>query len=258
MGSETVQFFDDVADDYAGWYEAPTPGGHALRERQQRALELLEPPPRRVLDVGCGAGTLVGELRRRGYDVWGVDAAPRMIEQCRSQFPEVEEGRFAVDDATRLNQPDASFDLVTCFGVIDRLPPVQTTRELARVLRPEGTLLVAFPNRVSPYAWWKNDVYYPALSVLRPVAYGALRRPPPPALPRSRAHLQSVTSATRLLGAAGLVVTDVAFYYFNPFLSPVDELLPRWTLGPVQKLARLRETPWRWLGAGFILKARKK
>jgi ubiquinone/menaquinone biosynthesis C-methylase UbiE len=258
VATNTAQFFNEVADNYAGWYDAASPGGHALRERQQLALQLLDVPAGRVLDVGCGAGTLVGELLKRGYDARGVDAAPRMVEQCRQRFSDLDASRFTVDDATKLSQPDASFDVVTCFGVIDRLPQDKTIRELARVLRPGGTLLVAFPNRVSPYAWWKNDVYYPALARVRPVVYRVLRRPVLPALPAGRAHLHVVASATRILAGAELTVTDAAYYYFNPFLSPVDEVLPRWTLGPVQKLARLRTTPFRWLGAGFILKARKE
>lgn len=250
-----TQYFDDVADQYAAWYEAPTAAGHALRERQRRVLELIDPPCGPVLDVGCGPGILAGELLRRGYDVWGVDGAPGMIEQCRRRFGEVATSRFFVADATRLAFPDGFFRAVICTGVVDRLPDQEAAiREMARVVQCGGTLLISFPNRLSPYAGWKNYLYYPTLAGLRRV----IRRWLSPALPSSLARLHTVGSAAAMLTRQHLAVEAVAHYYFNPFPSPLDEWFPRAARRLVSDLERLRHSPFRWTGAGFIVQGRKR
>lgn len=252
-----AHFFDAVAQEYASWYAARTPGGHALRERQRRVLELL-PAPCTVLDVGCGPGVLAGELLGRGYDVWGVDAAPGMIEQCWRRFGTLGRQRFAVADATRYDLPDASFDAVVCTGVIDRLPDgAAAVREMARVLRPGGTLVIAFPNRLSPYAAWKNYLYYPALALLRPLLARVAGRPAGPALPSSLATMYTVGSARALLARAGLRCRAVDAYYFNPFLSPLDEWLPAAGLWLVERFEPYHRSILRTLGAGLLLQAER-
>ncbi|KAJ8603479.1 hypothetical protein CTAYLR_005125 [Chrysophaeum taylorii] len=48
-------------------------------------LDLLPPPPKRVLDLGCGDGVLSAELLDRGYEVVGIDADERMVEKTRER-----------------------------------------------------------------------------------------------------------------------------------------------------------------------------
>ena len=54
------------------------------------------------------------------------------------------------------------------------------------------------------------------------------------------------------------MVTDVAFYYFNVLLSPLDEWAPRIALRTARRLENLRSGPLKWLGAGFIVRAEKR
>jgi ubiquinone/menaquinone biosynthesis C-methylase UbiE len=268
--SGSAPYFDQVAEDYASWYHLQSPGGHALRVRQRRVVELLDERGGKVLDVGCGPGVLVRELLHLGYKVWGVDAAPRMIERCRKDFTETDRAHFAVCDATSLDFPDRWFDAVICMGVIDRIQAHESAiMEMIRVVRKDGTLLITFPNLLSPYAAWRNFVFYPAVSLLRPIYYGLAgrRQPPTPydldgppklrSLFSSLAKLPTPRSTAQLMSRYGTEVTDIAHFYFNVFLSPLDELFPRWTLRVTEKLERLRGSRLRWLGAGFIVKAVK-
>jgi 2-polyprenyl-3-methyl-5-hydroxy-6-metoxy-1,4-benzoquinol methylase len=103
-------------------------------------------PGRRVLDAGCGTGYGAVILRDAGASqVVGVDIAAAVVEAARSQ-----EGpalNFEQGDAARLPYPDASFDLVTCFEVIEHVPdPSAMLGELARVLDPAGVLAISSPN----------------------------------------------------------------------------------------------------------------
>lgn len=254
-----ARYFDEVAEEYASRYRARSPGGHALRVRQQRVLELLEPPGGKVLDAGCGPGILARELLDLGYEVWGLDAAPGMIEQCRRRFGRAARARFVLGDVAGMTFPDGFFDAATCIGVIGLVKAYESAvKEMARVVKPGGTLLISFPNALSPYAAWKRFVFYPTVALLRPAYYALAGRPQPPALDVSVRTLHTLTGATQLMARYGAEVTDVAYWDLNVFLSPLDELFPRRALQAAQRMERSRSGKLRWLGTGFILKAKKR
>jgi SAM-dependent methyltransferase len=96
---------------------------------------------RRVLDIGCGTGTMLGELRRFG-DVHGVDAEPAAVEYCHSHG----EGQVQLASGVEVPHPDDAFDLVTLLDVIEHVDDDQTLlAEARRVLRPGGSLFVTVP-----------------------------------------------------------------------------------------------------------------
>ena len=178
--SGSASYFNEMAEEYTLSYRSQSPMGYALRVRQQRVLELLDTSGGKVLDVGCGPGMLAVELLNLGHKVWGVDAAPAMIDLCRKQPGESGHAHFAVGDATNLAFPDGFFDAVTCIGVIDRIPTHKSVlREMTRVVKRNGTLIISFPNLLSPYAAWKLFVFYPTVALLRPIYYHLIRRPQP-------------------------------------------------------------------------------
>jgi SAM-dependent methyltransferase len=105
----------------------------------EAALDRLPVPPERVLDVGTGTGAaarLAGS-RYPEADVVGVDVAERMVDEARrlTDSPRV---TYRAADAERLPFDDRSFDLVTLNNMIPFFG------ELARVVAPDGHLVVAF------------------------------------------------------------------------------------------------------------------
>jgi 2-polyprenyl-3-methyl-5-hydroxy-6-metoxy-1,4-benzoquinol methylase len=103
-------------------------------------------PGRRVLDAGCGTGYGAIRLAEAGAaGVVGVDIAAAVVEAARS----ADGGAVSFEqaDVARLPHADSSFDLVTCFEVIEHVPdPCAVLGELARVLAPGGVLAISSPN----------------------------------------------------------------------------------------------------------------
>lgn len=108
------------------------------------ALDRLEHPPARVLDLGTGTGAAARVLARRfpEADVIGVDLAPAMIEEARRLLPAELAGRvrFEVGDGSRLAFADATFDLVVLLNMIPFFD------EVVRVTAPGGAVLFAWSS----------------------------------------------------------------------------------------------------------------
>lgn len=95
-------------------------------------------------DVGCGPGHVGRYLHDRGVEICGIDLSPGMLEQARRLHPGLQ---FQQGDLCALAQPDGAFAGIVAFYSIVHLAPAElprALRELRRVLRPGGPLLLAF------------------------------------------------------------------------------------------------------------------
>jgi ubiquinone/menaquinone biosynthesis C-methylase UbiE len=108
----------------------------------ERALEQVEPPPRRALDLGTGTGDGAFAVARRFPDaeVIGIDIADAMVTEARRKTPAdlAERVRFTVADASSLPFEIAAFELVALANMIPFFD------ELARVVAPGGFVVLAF------------------------------------------------------------------------------------------------------------------
>ncbi len=99
----------------------------------------------RILDIGSGAGQILGHLlkeARPDATIVAADLSHRMLRRARTRL-RTDRPAFLAADVTRLPFADGSFDCVTCGWVIEHLPdPEPGLREMRRVLRPGGSLLL--------------------------------------------------------------------------------------------------------------------
>ncbi len=120
---------------------------HVLFEPSHRLLldELNRLPPGRALDIGCGTGELARRLARRGWQSIGLDLCEPMLHQAKSKLNgEADRVHLANADSEHLPFADASFEAVTCANSFHHYPRQgDVVREMARVLKPGGRLLVA-------------------------------------------------------------------------------------------------------------------
>ena len=116
-------------------------------------------PGERVLDVACGTGLVAfAAARAVGPDgrVLGIDLSGQMVDAARQragerQFSNVS---FARMDAEELDLPDASFEVALCaLGLMYMPDPQQALREMRRVLRPAGRMVIAVWGERSRCGW---------------------------------------------------------------------------------------------------------
>jgi len=103
---------------------------------------------KRVLDAGCGAGYGAAELAESALSVVGADIAAEAVAFAREHYrlPHLE---FEQASCTALPHPDAAFDLVVAFEVIEHLTGWRNfLLEVRRVLAPTGQFIVSTPNKL--------------------------------------------------------------------------------------------------------------
>lgn len=119
----------------------------AMRESGEALIaELDVRPGQRVLDLGCGDGTTALPAAQRGADVLGVDIAANLVAagEARAKAQGLSNLRFQEGDASNLAGLESdSFDLVvSIFGAMFAPRPIDVAREMVRVTRPGGRIVM--------------------------------------------------------------------------------------------------------------------
>jgi ubiquinone/menaquinone biosynthesis C-methylase UbiE len=178
--------YDRLAVEYAGHITDELSGKPLDRQLLDRfADEVRGTGP--ACDLGCGPGHVARYLHDRGLEIQGIDLSPGMLEQARRLHPSIE---FHLGDLFALDVVDGTFSGVVAFYSIvhiaaDVLP--SAFREMRRILRPGGRLLVAFHIG--------DDVVHPRELWGVPVALDWV--------------FFQTDAVVRSLTSAGLIVTDV-------------------------------------------------
>jgi ubiquinone/menaquinone biosynthesis C-methylase UbiE len=212
---------------YDAWYE--TPLGRAPHQIELALVERLAQPVagETALDAGCGTGIYTAWLAERGLELTGIDVNPGFLEAARRRAPAA---RLVEGTVTRLPFADGEFDLtlaVTLFCFLSREERAAAARELVRVTRPGGRMVVGELARLSLWAaqrrlkgWLGSETWRAA----RFTSAGELRR---------------------LLRDAGATAISSRYALYLP---PLDTRLVTHHAETIERLAR----PLGPLGAAFV------
>ena len=150
--SEKTQLFDDWPDRYEKWFTTPI-GALVKRVEWELIDDLLKPGPGEfILDAGCGTGVFTLDMISCGARVVGLDLSLSMIQKARQKGAS-SQLRIISADILRLPFRENSFDKTVSITALEFIPDGQKAiKELFRVTRKEGTLVVATLNSLSPWA----------------------------------------------------------------------------------------------------------
>ena len=173
-------------------------------------------PGMKVLDLGCGDGTTALPAARLGADVLGVDIARNLVDagNKRAQEEGLNNCRFQEGDASSLNDlADRRFDLVvSIFGAMFAPKPFDVAREMVRVTRPGGRIVMG--------NWIPNDPTLVAQILKVSSAYS----PPPPEGFVSPMTWGIESHVVERFGAAGIAPDSISFakdtYTFRSSVTP--------------------------------------
>jgi SAM-dependent methyltransferase len=103
----------------------------------------------KVLEVAVGTGYPIADhLQKAGHEVHGIDISPELVRRCHELNPAI---RARVGDAEHLEYPDRTFDVTYCFHASWYFPNLpRAIREMVRVTRPGGTVLLDIQNALNP------------------------------------------------------------------------------------------------------------
>lgn len=156
-----------------------------------RSVEALLGGVGSVLDIGCGPGVFLNQMRLRGWTTRGTERSPSAAQQARDVF----HLDVRAQDVDELVAEGATFDTIVLWHVAEHLhSPQQTISGIARLLRPGGILLISVPNFGSPEARIGRDKWF-HLDV-----------------PRHLVHFTPRTLGA-MLGAAGFETVKVTYFF---------------------------------------------
>jgi len=211
-----------AAETAISWHDSIAPAfrdgyvrSRGFRDRLRVWGTLIERYARRgdrVIDAGCGAGTLSFEAARIADHVDGIDGAERMIELARAEAAERGTANVSFDVALfeTLSGQAGQYDLALCSSVLEYLPDLRSeVARLAATLRSGGRLILSLPNGHSGYrrlealAWRVTG---------RPHYYRHVR------------HVPSPTAVAGMLKDLGFEVLETVYYADPPLPDFINRL----------------------------------
>jgi len=264
------EHFQSHAAQWRDVYKEAGVEGEIYRKRLATVLkwvdQLAMPLGEQILEIGCGGGFSSVALAQRGYFVQAMDSVADMLNSTRESVARAGVSSSvltSLGDAHSLTFPNNVFGLVLAIGVMPYLhSPKKALEEMARVLKPDGFLLVTAGNR------WRLDHALdpwlcPALQPAKRVARKILRRShrPPAEATRPPLQLDSLREIECWLSSVGLAKVKATTVGFQPlfryrrfFGEPTSIKLHGW----LQWLADHNVPGIRSSGMDYIVLARKR
>jgi 2-polyprenyl-3-methyl-5-hydroxy-6-metoxy-1,4-benzoquinol methylase len=119
--------------------------GNLQANLQFLAKANLLQPDNRILEIGCGIGTIVSELTGQGYDITGIDISREAIAYGLKKYGNI---KLMAQAAEKLQFADETFDIVLSFDLFEHIVQVDKhVSEVRRVLRTGGYYLCETPNK---------------------------------------------------------------------------------------------------------------
>ncbi len=170
-----------------------------------------------ILDLGCGTGEGTSRIYAEGMTVVATDLSPAMVRAAVRRFPVLQ---GCVADATGLPFGSERFDIVQSLGVLEYIGPYERAlREMRRVLKRGGILVLSVPNRHSLF----RRLHRLERFMTAPLRRLRARRQEGAGWEVGFRHRQwSLAEAVSLLRASGFNMVDVHFITYGVLLPAAE------------------------------------
>tara|TARA_Y100000310_G_C20629994_1_gene788120 strand:- start:967 stop:1701 length:735 start_codon:yes stop_codon:yes gene_type:complete len=119
------------------------------KEHLSKHIDFNDLKGKKILDVGCGQGTISKVLYDAGADVYSIDLSKTSVNQVKKNYPEI---KAKVGNALDLDFPDNFFDIVLSIGVLHHTPdPYKGFKECVRVTKPNGKMVILLYTKYHYY-----------------------------------------------------------------------------------------------------------
>jgi len=251
-----------AAADYARAYRGSGSQGRYFRSRLQLIQDVLAAcPGGSLLDAGCGPGVMVQELlksRPNDFRITALDQSPAMVECCMAGTRELGEVGPAVGRLEAMPFADASFDVILVMGALEYADARVAVREISRVARPGGLVIVTMLNPLSPYRLAEWFLYWPLRRALGAIEGGlgvpARKRH---GVPASGIRALTVRRLRWMMRQVNLQPVDLIYYDLTLLVPPLDRF-PRVvrTADRVVRESAAARGRGRRLGTAYLVVAR--
>jgi ubiquinone/menaquinone biosynthesis C-methylase UbiE len=154
MTPAAAAYFDQVADQWdtlrAGYFQEPV--------RESAIAHAYLRPEMEVADVGCGTGFITAGLAPLVSRVYAVDGSQAMLDVARRNLADHDNVVYRLTEGSALTLPDASVDAAFANMYLHHCPdPAAAIREMARILRPGGRLVITDMDR-HEHEWMRAEM----------------------------------------------------------------------------------------------------
>jgi ubiquinone/menaquinone biosynthesis C-methylase UbiE len=140
-----------LADAEKVWGRAGLAGTKRLERRAKMVIDFCRiKPGLKVLEIGCGSGTLTEKLAATGAEIIATDIFPEFLELTKKRITTANITTQIADAETLDGLADGSFDAVVGLSILHHLDIDKTLGSIYRVLKPGGFMAFAEPNMLNP------------------------------------------------------------------------------------------------------------
>lgn len=166
---QTRDLFNKKASQWAASYFGSNFRAHNFQARKEKVLSLLGVDGAgRYLDAGCGTGDFLQALSGCNRQIYAFDGAHRMVREAQRQYEGENNIHVFTADVEHIPVRDNFFNGIICVGVLEYMLEDNTTlKELYRVLKDNGTLVITVPNKLSPFILLDQLIMYGLKSLAR-------------------------------------------------------------------------------------------
>ena len=160
MKNKRIETFEDLRKSYDKIYaKSKFESSNYYYSFSLSFIQKDEQKGKKLLDVGCGSGTLLKLAHKKGFLMYGIDISDIAIKQAKEEVPNAE---LVIGSAENLPWRNGYFDYVTCICSIEHhLHPDKSIRGIARVLSDNGKAFIMLPNSFFVHdvlrAWLKGE-----------------------------------------------------------------------------------------------------